>query len=171
MTNKKDEFNVGFNLDDLNKVELTIEGKEELERKLRNLINIERPNVQKELAEARAQGDLSENAEYDSARNKQAEIEEEIAKIEDTLTRVKIISTSQGNNKIHVGSKVTYLNQSNSEETTIMIVPEAEYDPLFKPIKVGTNTILAKSIMGSKINDEIVIKTETPYKIIIKKIF
>lgn len=164
----KNDFNIGSNLDESNKIELTSQGKKDLEEKLLHLINIERPQVQTELAEARAQGDLSENAEYDAAKNKQAEIEAEIAHIEDTLTRAKVIRTSSSNKEVHLGSTITYTKGSNEE--VVMIVPEAEYDPLAEIIKVGANTPFAQSVMGAQVGDEVVIRGSKEYKIKIKKI-
>ncbi len=165
MANEK--FNVGINLDDTNKVDLTSQGKKDLEKKLRNLIDEQRPKVQEELAEARAQGDLSENAEYDSAKNKQAEIEMEIARIEDILTRAKIVRTSKSVNEVNIGHTVVYKKGSNSKENKIVIVPDAEYDPLTEIPKVGAGTILAQAILGKKVGDTVIIPAEKQYKITI----
>lgn len=164
----KNDFNIGSNLDETNKVEITSQGKKDLENKLYTLINESRPNVQKELAEARAQGDLSENAEYDAAKNKQAEIEAEIARIEDILTRAKVIKASSSKNEVHLGSTVTY--KKGSKEETVIIVPEAEFNPLAEIPRVGANAPFAQAIMGAKIGDEIVIPVANEYKIKITKL-
>ncbi len=164
----KEKFNIGTNLDDNNKVELTSQGKKDLEVKLREFIDVQRPKVQVELAEARAQGDLSENAEYDAAKNKQAEIEAEIARIENILTRAKIIKTSSSSTEIHLGSTIKY--KKGSKEYEASIVPEAEYDPLSEPIKIGANTPFAQSVMGAEVGDEVVIPAEKKYKITILNI-
>ncbi len=166
MSNEK--FNIGTNLDDSNRIELTAQGKKDLEARLRILIDEERPNVQKELAEARAQGDLSENAEYDAAKDKQAEIEAEIAKIEDMLTRAKVIKASKNSNEVRTGSVVTY--KKGSEEKTITVVPEHEFDPFSETPKIGTNSTFAKAIMGAKVGDEILITTDKQYKVVITNI-
>ncbi len=166
MANEK--FNIGTNLDDSNKIELTSQGKKDLEHKLRELIDIERPKVQTELAEARAQGDLSENAEYDAAKDKQAEIEAEIARIEDVLARAKVIRTSHNSDEVRIGSEVTY--KKGSESKTIIIVPEHEFDPFAPVAKVGANSLFAKAIMGAKVGEEILITTEKQYKVVIEKI-
>ncbi len=164
----KEKFDIGTNLDDSNKIELTSQGKKDKETRLRELIDIERPKVQVELAEARAQGDLSENAEYDAAKNRQAEIEAEIAEIEDILTRVKVIRTTFDSTNVHLGSTIIY--KKGSKELEIMVVPEAEFDPLSEVVKVGANTVFAQSVMGAKVGDEIVIPAEKQYKIKILKI-
>ncbi len=166
MSNEK--FNIGTNLDDSNRIELTAQGKKDLELRLRELIDVERPNVQQELAEARAQGDLSENAEYDAAKDKQAEIEAEIANIEDTLARARVIRVSKSSDEVIIGSTVTYTR--GSEEKTVMIVPEHEFDPFSDTPKVGTNSPFAKAVLGAKVNDEILVTTDKQYKIVIKKI-
>ncbi|BDU67624.1 MAG: transcription elongation factor GreA [Candidatus Tyloplasma litorale] len=164
----KNKFNIGVNLDDSNKIELTSEGKKDLEEKLSELINVERPKMQAELAEARAQGDLSENAEYDAAKNKQVEIEAEIAKIEDILVRAKIIKVDKNTSEVHLGSKVKY--EKDGKEFEVVIVPDSEYNPFFEVPKISASSIFAKSIMGSKEGSEITINTDKKYKIKILKI-
>lgn len=164
----KNNFNIGSNLDETNKVEITSQGKKDLEEKLSELINEARPKVQKELAEARAQGDLSENAEYDAAKNKQAEIEAEISRIEDILTRSKIVKASSNKSEVHLGSTITYKKGSN--EQTVIIVPEAEYDPLADIPKVGANAPFAQAVMGAKVGDEVNIPGQRDYKITITKL-
>lgn len=166
----KEKFDVGTNLDDSNKIELTSQGKKDLEVQLRRLIDNDRPKIQKELTEARAQGDLSENAEYDAAKNKQAEIESEIQKIENMLTRAKIIRTNKNSNEIYLGSLISYEKGTSTKEIVAMIVPEAEYDPLSEPIKIGANTPFAQAVMGLKVGDMTFIPSEKQYKIKITKI-
>ncbi len=164
----KEFNNLGTVLDNTNKVELTKAGKEDLEHKLRELIDNARPEVQKELAEARAQGDLSENAEYDAAKDKQAEIEAEISRIEDLLSRAVVIAESKDDSIVHIGAQITYTE--GNEERVITIVPEAdEFNPL-EESKVKSNTPFALAILGSKVGDEILIGVEKKYKVVIKKI-
>ncbi len=164
----KEKFNIGTNLDNVNKVELTKQGKNDLETKLEELIEVSRPEVQKELAEARAQGDLSENAEYDAAKDKQAEIEAEISRIEDLLTRAVIIKESKDDSTVHIGALVTYTD--GKEEKSITIVPAAdEFNPL-EDNKVASNTPFASAILGTKVGDEVLINVDKKYKVTIKKI-
>lgn len=167
MATKDKKFNIGTNLDTTNKIELTAQGKKELEAELRELIDNVRPRVQEELAEARAQGDLSENAEYDAAKDKQAEVESKISEIEDKLTRAKIIRV-KNSDEVHLGSKITY--KKNNMEVTAMIVPEAEFDPLSEIVKIGANTPFAQAVMGAKVGDEVKIHADKQYKITIVKI-
>ncbi len=164
----EEKFNIGTNLDNVNKVELTQQGKNDLEAKLRQLIDVARPEVQQELAEARAQGDLSENAEYDAAKDKQAEIEAEISRIEDLLARAVVIVESTDNSTVHIGADVTYLE--GNEEKTVTIVPSAdEFNPL-EENKVASNTPFAMSVLGAKVGDEILIGVEKKYTVTIKSI-
>ncbi len=163
-----ENFNIGTNLDTTNKVELTKKGKSDLEHKLRHLIDVERPEVQKELAEARAQGDLSENAEYDAAKDKQAEIEAEISRIEDLLARSVVIKESKDDSTVHIGAQITYTD--GGETKKIVIVPAAdEFNPL-EEAKVASNTPFAKALLGAKVGDEVTVEVEKRYKVVIKEI-
>ncbi len=163
-----ENFNIGTNLDNSNKVELTKQGKLDLEHKLRELIDTARPEVQKELAEARAQGDLSENAEYDAAKDKQAEIEAEILRIEDLLARSVVIKESKDDSTVHIGATITYTDAG--EEKSVLIVPAAdEFNPL-EENKVASNTPFALAILGAKVGDEVLINVDKQYKVVIKKI-
>lgn len=164
----KNNFNVGVNLDNENKVDLTAQGKKDLEDKLKELIEVVRPQVQKELAEARAQGDLSENAEYDAAKDRQAEVEAEIARIEDTLSRAKVIRKNTSTNSVHVGSTVTY--SKNGETLKVLISPDVEFDPISEIPKIGVSTPFAQNVLDKNVGDEITIEADKKYKIKITKI-
>lgn len=90
---------------------LTKEGLEEKRQELKHLLEVVRPEVIQELVEARNQGDLSENADYDAARNRQAEVEARIKEVETMIAKAKIIEEEEAHSKrgeIHIGSKVTY---------------------------------------------------------------
>ncbi|ASP28604.1 transcription elongation factor GreA [Spiroplasma corruscae] len=149
---------------------LTSEGREELEKELANLINVTRPQVIEELVEARAQGDLSENADYDAARNRQAEVEARIKEIETMLSKAKIIEKSNSKNKeIKVGSTVTFVNQKTKKEMTIKIVGVIEADPF--ELKVSNESPIAKAMLGKNVNDICEVRElQEPYKILIKDI-
>lgn len=153
-----------------NEILLTKEGKEELNQELNELINIIRPQVIKELVEARNQGDLSENAEYESARNRQAEVEGRIKEIEDTLARAKVIATDrQGTKTIRVGSIVTILNLETNDKSTFKVVGTVEADPFEN--KISNETPLVKAIFDHSVNDIVEIKgKETKYKVKILEI-
>lgn len=153
-----------------NEILLTKEGKEELNQELNELINIIRPQVIKELVEARNQGDLSENAEYESARNRQAEVEGRIKEIEDTLARAKVIATDrQGTKTIRIGSIVTILNLETNDKSTFKVVGTVEADPFEN--KISNETPLVKAIFDHSVNDIVEIKgKETKYKVKILEI-
>ncbi|WP_338982605.1 transcription elongation factor GreA [Spiroplasma endosymbiont of Eupeodes luniger] len=156
--------------DNNNEILLTKEGKEELNQELNELINIIRPQVIKELVEARNQGDLSENAEYESARNRQAEVEGRIKEIEDTLARAKVIATDrQGTKNIRIGSIVTILNLETNDKSTFKVVGTVEADPFEN--KISNETPLVKAIFDHSVNDIVEIKgKETKYKVKILEI-
>ncbi len=158
---------------------LTKEGEKQLRAELNNLINNVRPEVIEELKEARAQGDLSENADYDAARNRQAEIESRILEIESLLNHVKIIKKTNSNNinsskKIKLGSEVIYVKMDHKlklldKKNTIKIVGAIEADP-FKGL-ISNESPLAKAIMNKTINDIVEVKTtKSIYKLKIKEI-
>ena len=114
----------------VNKIELTKEGAENLEKELRHLIDIDRPEVIEALQAARSQGDLSENADYDAARTKQAEIEGRIKEIENILANVKIISEKTKAKGVVLGSTVTIKDLSDDTVETYTIVGTVEANPL-----------------------------------------
>ncbi len=149
------------------KILLTKQGVEELKEEFRNLIDVVRPNVIKDLQEARAQGDLSENADYDAARARQAEVEARIKQIEHILANVTIIEEDKKTKKIRVGSTVTYFDLSDNEEYTYSIVGSVEADPLNG--KISNESALGVALLGKDVSDkEIEVQSEVPYKIIIK---
>ena len=151
------------------KTQLTKEGYKKLEDELRNLIDFVREDVKKQLAEARAQGDLSENADYDAARAKQAEVEGRIKEIEDILNNCEIIEegTRKGN-KVALGSTVTikYLETDVEEEYTI--VGTVESDPFNG--KISNSCPLGEAIVGKSVGDIVEIKAGKTYKVQIVKI-
>ena len=105
------------------KIELTREGEAKLTQELRHLIDIDRPEVLEQLAAARAQGDLSENADYDAARNKQAEVEARIKEIENILANAKIIEDKKSVSKlVALGSTVEVKDLSDNTVATYTIV-------------------------------------------------
>lgn len=149
---------------------MTAEGKKELEKELRHLIDVRRPEIIKQIQEAREQGDLSENADYDAAKNMQAQIEARIKEIENILANVKIISststktTKKDDKFVSVGSSVTLYDFQDEKEYTFKIVGPIESNPAEN--KISNECPLAKSILGKKVNDEAHVKgIEEPYKV------
>ncbi|NQX84105.1 MAG: transcription elongation factor GreA [Mycoplasmataceae bacterium] len=146
-------------------IKITKEGKKNYEERLNYLLNEGRKEVQKDLQNAREQGDLSENAEYDAAKEKQAEIESEIEKIQDIISRAKIIKASDVSaTTAGVGSVVEFKNSKGKNET-IEIVSSIETDPFTIPLKLSNNSPLVKAIIGKKSGDIVTVDVEKPYKI------
>ena len=113
---------------------LTKQGIQELEEELKYLKNEKRTQIIQELQEAREQGDLSENADYDAAREEQAKLEARIKEIEQMLENVVLIKNKNGSKEVGIGSVVTIKRLDNNEEATYTIVGSQEADPFEKKI-------------------------------------
>ena len=104
---------------------LTAEGMQKLKDELHHMRSVERPAISAAIAEARDKGDLSENAEYDAAREAQGLLEMKIAKLEQTLTNARLIDESKiDKSKVQILSKVTLLNHNNNKQVTYTILSE-----------------------------------------------
>ncbi len=126
---------------------LTAEGYKRLKDELDHLRSVERPAVTAAIAEARDKGDLSENAEYDAAREAQGLLELRIAKAEAVLTNSRIIDeTKIDTSKVQILSKVTLLNHNNKKEVTYTIVSENEAN--LREGKLAIGTPIAKALLG-----------------------
>ena len=132
------------------KIYLTSEVFLEIEEELNNLKNERRPEIIKALKDARALGDLSENADYDAARDEQAKVEGRILELEKILEKATIIESSK-DGKVGLGSTVTIYYIDDEEEEEYMIVGSKEADP--SENKVSNESPLAKAIMGAKEGD------------------
>ena len=146
---------------DKDKVLLTKSGVEKLEEERDNLINVERPRVIEELQLARSQGDLSENADYDAARDKQAQIEQRIKEIEYMLQNAEIISEEQMDlNVVKPGTTVTILDLSldDPEEEKYTIVGSFETDPV-------NESPLAKALIGHGVNEIVTVGVAEAYDV------
>ncbi len=150
------------------KVILTKSGKAKLEKELRELIDHIRPEVIEELKAARAQGDLSENADYDAARAKQAEIEGRITQIENILANSQIIEETSSVRVVKLGSTVTIRDLSTNEEETYTLVGSVEANPLKGTI--SNECALGEAIFGKKPGAVVTVKAIHPYDIEIVKI-
>lgn len=150
-----------------NKNLMTTEGLNSLKKELHHLINERRPEIIKQIQEAREQGDLSENADYDAAKNMQAQIEGRIKEIENILNSVQIISSGDSKEKvISIGSTVKIKDLSDNKIATYKIVGPIEADP--SENKISNECPLAKSILGKKAGEEAQVKgIEDPYKVLI----
>ncbi|ATX71410.1 transcription elongation factor GreA [Spiroplasma clarkii] len=144
---------------------LTNEGLEKLQNELQHLLNIVRPQVIQELVEARAQGDLSENADYDAARNRQAEVEARIKEIETMLSKVKIIDEKDKKTfGAKIGSTVSFTNLKTNKEFAVKIVGAIEADPFEN--KISNESPLAKAMIGYDVNETVEVRElKEPYKI------
>ena len=136
-----------------NKVYLTNEGFLEIEEELNHLKEVKRPEVIKALKDARALGDLSENADYDAARNEQAQIEGRILELEKILETAEIIE-KRDTDKVGLGTTVTirYLDEDEDDTEEYKIVGSKEADPSNN--KISNESPLAQAIMGAKAGDE-----------------
>ena len=136
---------------------LTEEGLEEIKKELEELINVRRPEVITALKDARAQGDLSENAEYDAARSEQAIVESRIKELEVMLERAVVI-TKVETDVVSIGTKVTleYVDDDDTEEYSI--VGSQEADPFTN--KISNESPIAKAIMGLKVGS--VVSVDSP---------
>ena len=148
---------------------VTSNGLEEMQNELNNLINVKRPEIINALKEARALGDLSENAEYDAARNDQAMVENRIKELEILIENAKIIDEVD-TDKVTIGTNVKLEYVSDSEIETYTIVGSTEADPFEN--KISNESPIAKAILGLKVGD--VASVESPngkYEVRIVEIF
>lgn len=147
---------------------MTQEGLDNLKEKLRHMVSVERPDISKQIAEARDKGDLSENAEYDAAKEAQGMLEAKIAEVESKISRARIIDESRvDTSKVQMLNKVTIKNQKNGAVMTYTLVSESEAD--FKAGKLSVNTPIAKGLIGKKVGDVVEIQVPSgliPFEII-----
>ncbi|MBQ5353435.1 MAG: transcription elongation factor GreA [Alistipes sp.] len=128
---------------------LTAEGYKKLKDELDHMRSVERPAASAAIAEARDKGDLSENAEYDAAREAQGMLEMKIAQMENTLANARIIDeTKIDKNKVQILSKVTLLNHNNNRQVVYTIV--AEHEANLREGKLAIGTPIAKALLGKK---------------------
>jgi transcription elongation factor GreA len=131
---------------------LSKKGYEDLKNELNKLKTIDRPHIINQIAEARDKGDLSENAEYDAAKEAQGLLEARISKLEIDLSNSRIIDESKlDNSKVSLLSKVTIKNIANNTEMTYAIVSESEADLAAK--KISASSPIGKGLMGKVVND------------------
>jgi len=136
----------------------TKEGLEKLTNELANLKTKGRSDIAKQIAEARDKGDLSENAEYDAAKDAQGHLEAKIAKLEDLMGSARLIDESKIDTSIvSILSKVTIKNKKNAMTVTYMLVSEEEAD--LKAGKISTQSPIGKGLLGKKEGDSVKIKT------------
>jgi transcription elongation factor GreA len=147
---------------------ITLGGLKKLREELVQLESIERPSISKQIAEARDKGDLSENAEYDAAKEAQGLLEMRIAKLKETIASSRIIDESKiDTSKVQMLNKVKVKNLKNNTVVTYTLVSESEAD--LKAGKISVSTPIAQGLMGKKVGDKVEIKVPSgimPFEII-----
>lgn len=142
----------------MQKVPMTSGGYDSLQEELKTLKSTERPAVIKAIAIAREHGDLSENAEYHAARDKQSFIEGRIAEIEDKISRAEVIDVSKlGGKKVQFGATVTIADEDTDAKTTYQIVGEHESDVTEGRLSVAAP--IARALIGKSVGDSVEVVT------------
>ena len=139
-----------------NTVYLTEDGLNDLKKELDDLINVRRPENIQAIKEARSLGDLSENAEYDAARNEQAQIEGRIKQLEKMLENVSIIA-DVGTDKVGIGNTVSIKYVDDDEEDEYKIVGSQEADPFES--KISNESPIAQALFDHKVGDIVTVKS------------
>jgi transcription elongation factor GreA len=132
----------------------TQEGLDRLKEELDHLTTVERPAISKMIAEARDKGDLSENAEYDAAKNAQGLLEMKIAKLQEEISNARIIDESKmDNSKVLIMSNVRLKNLKTGGEMGYTVVPESEAN--LKEGKISVSSPIAQGLLGKKVGDQV----------------
>ena len=136
---------------------ITEEGLANLKKELDHLITVERPAISQQIAEARDKGDLSENAEYDAAKEAQGLLEMKIAKLEDMVANARIIDESKiDTSQVQILNRVRLKNTNDNKQVEYTLVSESESD--IKNGKISVATPIAKGLLGKKVGDVVDIK-------------
>lgn len=136
---------------------MTEEGFRKLKEEITNLESIKRPEISRQIAEARDKGDLSENAEYDAAKEAQGLLEAKIAQLKGLLATARVIDEDAiGTESVQIMNKVTIKNLKTNKEMTYTLVSESEAD--LKSGKIAVSTPIAQGLMGKKVGDVAAIK-------------
>jgi transcription elongation factor GreA len=133
---------------------LTQEGYDKLEAERDYLVSVRRKEVSERLKEAISYGDLSENAEYDAAKNEQAELEERIHKLEMMMKTAKIINEDEiSGDQVNVGLTVTVTQEESGEVMQFVIVGSTEADPFAEPAKISNESMIGRGLLGKRVGD------------------
>jgi transcription elongation factor GreA len=144
-------------MDQNNPLYLTQEGIQKLKEEVLYLRTKERARIATAIAEARAQGDLSENAEYDAAKEEQSHLEARIAKLEETISRARVVDENQvDNSKAYILSKIRVRNLQNGTENTFTLVSSQEAD--LASGKLSVTSPIGKGLLGKSVGDVVEIK-------------
>ncbi|WP_066063973.1 transcription elongation factor GreA [Neobacillus soli] len=136
---------------------MTQAGKEKLVQELEYLKSVKRKEVVERIKIARSFGDLSENSEYDSAKEEQAFVEGRITTLENMVRNAKIIAEVKEIDSVTLGSSVTFVELPDGDEETYAIVGSAEADPFEG--KISNDSPIAKSLLGKKVGDKVSVQT------------
>lgn len=138
-------------------VYITEDGLQKLKRELEQLTKVERPSISQQIAEARDKGDLSENAEYDAAKEAQGMLELKISKLEDQIAKARIIDESKiDTHSVQILNKVSIKNKANNSVLVYTLVSESEAD--LKAGKISITTPIAKGLLGKKVGDIVTVQ-------------
>ncbi|MBL4868507.1 MAG: transcription elongation factor GreA [Pseudomonadales bacterium] len=142
----------------MNRVPMTVQGEKALRDELYHLKMVERPRITEAIAEARAHGDLKENAEYHAAREQQGFAEGRLQEIEAKLSNVQVIDVTKiaNNGRIIFGTTVTVVEAGNEEEKTYQIVGDDEAD--IKVNKISVNSPIARALIGKEVDDVVIVQ-------------
>ena len=144
-------------------------GYDEAVEHLKYLQTVKRQEIVERISEARSHGDLSENAEYDAARNEQAANEGEIAELEYKIKNAVIVTISDDTSFVHIGSKVTVYDEDLDEEETYEITGSMEADPMAN--KISNESPVGKALLKHKVGETVKINApDGEYKLVIKNI-
>lgn len=142
----------------MDKVPMTAAGFARLQEELKHLKSVERPAVIKAIAEAREHGDLSENAEYHAARERQSFIEGRVLELEDKISRAEVIDVSRlSGDDIKFGATITVADEDTDEELTYQIVGQDESD--IKNGRLSISSPLARALIGKRVGDSVEVTT------------
>ena len=131
---------------------MTEEGFRKLQEELIDLESVQRPGISRQIAEARDKGDLSENAEYDAAKEAQGLLEAKIARLKELIATARLIDESKiGTDEVKIMNKVTIRNVKTKKQMTYTLVSESEAD--LKSGKIAVNTPIAQGLLGKKVGD------------------
>jgi len=147
-----------------NNIPMTREGYQRLQEELKRRVRVDRPKVVQDIAEARAHGDLSENAEYEAAKNRQAFIEGRIKELNDKIARAQVINPADlDTDKVVFGATVTLFDVDSGIEVTYQIVGEDEAD--IKDSKISVTSPVGKALIGHRLDDEVRVKVPSGLRI------
>lgn len=142
----------------MEKVPMTAEGYSALEAQIKHLKTVERPRIIKAIAEARAHGDLSENAEYHAAKEQQGLTESRVAELEDKLSRADVIDVGQlSGDHVKFGATVKLVDEDTDEEVRYQIVGEIEAD--VRQSKISITSPIARALIGKSVGDTVEVAT------------